>query len=126
MTNGHCICTPEDPELPIELRLPSCERNTDRNLPINHIIPGREIYYIIGQKSIGEDIWTEEYYEVLKDLPQAEQAFIYERKEQLGTFYNDIGLLIVNILDWDIMFDLNLVEAIELPDMSDGYTLILL
>ena len=115
-----------DLTLPIELRLPPCEQNADRNLPINQIIPGREIYYIIGQKSIGQDIWGAEYNEVLKNQPQSEKAFIYERKEMSGTFYNDIGLLIVNILNWDIMFDLNLVEAIELPDMSDGYTLLLL
>ena len=113
-------------KLPIEYRLPPCEKNTNRNLPINHIIQGRRIYYIVGQKSIGKDIWGEKYYEVLKRLPQAKKAFIYERREQLGTFSNNIGLLIVNILDWDTKISQNLVEAIELPDMSDGYTLILL
>ena len=68
-----------------------CRQNHDINSPINQIITGRDIYYIVGQKVIDGRIYSDQYQNVLPYLPRAQEAFIYEMQEG-EKYYNDIGL----------------------------------
>ena len=97
-----------------------CRQNHDINSPINQIITGRDIYYIVGQKVIDGRIYGDQYQNVLPYLPRAQEAFIYEMQEG-EKYYNDIGLLIVNIDDWSNRVSQNLVSPIDLPDNSERY-----
>ena len=119
ITAGHCICK--------ELDIQNCQPNDDRNSPINQILPGGRdtglmIYYHVGQKVIDERIHDNQInLNFLHSLPRAREAFIYEIPEEVGQFYNAIGLLIVNIADWRNKVRQNIVRPIDLPDNSDRY-----
>ena len=80
---------------------------------MNQIIPGRDIYYIVGQQIIDERLTSKEYGDVLYNLPKAKLAFNYSPDDPTNI---DIGLLIVDIANWDSRVAYNIVRPIELPD----------
>ena len=91
-----------------------CKKNLDTNMPVNQIIPGRDIYYIVGQQTIDERlISAEDYGEVLYSLPKAQKAFTAQKTELSKT---DLGILIVDIANWETRVTHNIVHPIELPD----------
>ena len=99
---------------------PECVKNSNRKIPSNQIIPGRDIYYIVGQQIIDERLDTNDYGEVLYGLPKAQKAFLYGTRIGLYKGWRseiDIGLLIVNIQPWDNRPSvLGKVRALDLPD----------
>ena len=83
-------------------------------MPVNQIIQGRDIYYIVGQQTIDERlISAEDYGEVLYSLPKAQKAFTAQ-KTPLSKM--DLGILIVDIANWETRVTHNIVHPIELPD----------
>ena len=87
--------------------------NKDTNMPVNQIIQGRDIYYIVGQQTIDERlISAEDYGEVLYSLPKAQKAFTAQ-KTHLSKL--DLGILIVDIANWETRVTHNIVHPIELP-----------
>ena len=59
-------------------------------MPLNQIIQGRDIYYVVGQQIIDERLISDEDWgEVLYSLPKAQKAFTAQKKQ----FSNDIGIL---------------------------------
>ena len=83
-------------------------------MPVNQIIPGRDIYYIVGQQIIDERLRSDEDYgEVLYSLPKAQKAFTYEINDPLK---KDLGILIVDIENWESRVTHNIVHPIALPD----------
>ena len=97
-----------------------CKKNLDTNTPVNQIIPGRDIYYIVGQKTIDHRLRSnEDYGEVLYSLPKAQKAFALNAQKiaQKRPFAKtDIGILIVDIENWEIRKTHNIVHPILLPD----------
>ena len=105
--------------------------NTDKENPLNQIIRGRDIFYVVGKKDVDDRLfpkmengregkWEKENGEVLHGLPKAQKAFHFspEMKKMNGI---DIGLLIVDIPRWEILTSTNTLEydsvcPIELPD----------
>ena len=107
LTAGHCVCTPRP-------KCVECKKNLDKNMPVNQIIPGRDIYYIVGQQIIDERLRSDEDYgEVLYSLPKAQKAFTYEINDPLK---KDLGILIVDIANWESRVTHNIVHPIALPD----------
>ena len=107
ITAGHCICTGRQ-------KYTECKKNPDKNTPVNQIIPGRDIYYIVGQQIIDERLLSDDDYgEVLYSLPKAQKAFTYWHKSFLK---KDLGILIVDIKNWDSRVLHNIVKPIELPE----------
>ena len=91
-----------------------CKKNLDTNTPVNQIIPGRDIYYIVGQKTIDHRLLSnEDYGEVLYSLPKAQKAFTAQKRP---FSVPDIGILIVDIENWEIRKTHNIVHPIVLPD----------
>ena len=91
-----------------------CKQNLDKNMPVNQIIPGRDIYYIVGQPIIDERLKSDkDYGEVLYSLPKAQKAFTAQ-KTHLSKL--DLGILIVDIANWEARVTNNIVRPIELPD----------
>ena len=80
---------------------------------MNQIIPGRDIYYIVGQQKIDERLYSDKYGNVLYNLPKAELAYNSSPDDPKK---NDIGLIIVDIANWDNRVAHNIVRPIELPD----------
>ena len=112
VTAGHCVCL----QVPKAQRplYPKCEKNQDKKLPVNKIVPGRDIYYIVGQQMVDVRLRSvDKYGEVLYDLPKAQKAYTYEHKD---THKKDIGILIVDIASWENRVLHNIVRPIELPD----------
>ena len=107
LTAGHCVCY-KKPD-----NFPKCNLNPDKNNPVNQIIPGRDIYYVVGQQEMDERLRSEKFGEVLYNLPKAQKAFTYSPNNK---WKKDIGLLIVDIGNWDTRVDSNIVIPIELPD----------
>ena len=107
------MCTPK-------LYTVECKKNLDTNMPVNQIIQGRDIYYIVGQQTIDERlISAEDYGEVLYSLPKAQKAFALNAQKiaQKRPFAKtDIGILIVDIANWETRVTHNIVHPIELPD----------
>ena len=81
--------------------------------PRNQIIPGRDIYYIVGQQIIDERLISDKYGDVLYNLPKAELAYSASPDDPKKI---DIGLLIVDIANWDSRVAYDIVRPIELPD----------
>ena len=111
VTAGHCVCfqRPEDEQSVY----PECKKNVDKNTPLDQIIPGRDIFYVVGQQIIDERLRSDdEYGEVLYNLPKAQKAFTYEHNDPKK---KDIGILIVDIPNWDSQVLHNIVRQIELP-----------
>ena len=93
---------------------PECKKNLDKNLPENQIIPGRDIFYIVGKQTIDDRLRSkEDYGEVLYDLPKAQKAFNHK---PINTWKKDLGLLIVDIAHWDNLVLHNIIRPIKLPD----------
>ena len=83
---------------------------------MNQIIPGRDIYFIVGQQKIDERLYSDNIYKygvVLQNLPKSELAYNSSPDDPKK---NDIGLLIVDIANWDNRVAHNIVRPIELPD----------
>ena len=101
------MCTPRP-------KYVECKQNLDKNMPVNQIIPGRDIYYIVGQPIIDERLKSDkDYGEVLYSLPKAQKGFTYEI---INPLKKDIGMLIVDIANWERRVSHNIVRPIELPD----------
>ena len=112
VTAGHCVCfqRPEDEQSVY----PECRKNLDKNIPIDQIISGRDIFYVVGQQIIDERLRSyDKYGEVLYNLPKAQKAFTYELNYSKK---KDIGILIVDIPHWDNQVLHNIVRPLELPD----------
>ena len=82
-------------------------------MPVNQIIPGRDIYYVVGKQIIDERLMSDDYGEVLYSLPKAQKAFT---AQQRPFDIPDIGILIVDIENWEIRRTHNIVHPIVLPD----------
>ena len=80
---------------------------------MNQIIPGRDIYYIVGQQIVDERLISDKYGDVLYNLSKAELAYNYS---PVNPKKEDIGLLIVDIANWNNRVAYNIVRPIELPD----------
>ena len=120
ITAGHCVCSQKikDKEL-----YPECLLNSGKENPQNQIIPGRDIFYVVGKQVVDDRLLSEDQYgEVLYDLPKARKAFAYSTKTTEGkSKVIDIGLLIVDIPRWEILTSVNAMEydavrPIDLPD----------
>ena len=93
---------------------PECKKNHEKHLPVNQIIPGRDIYYIVGKQTIDARLRSKKHYgEVLYDLPKAQKAFNHQ---SIDPWKKDLGLLIVDIADWDNLVLHNIVRPLKLPD----------
>ena len=83
-------------------------------MPLNQIIQGRDIYYVVGQQIIDERLISDEDWgEVLYSLPKAQKAFTSQKTE---SSFLDLGILIVDIANWETRVTHNIVRPIELPD----------
>ena len=90
-----------------------CKKNDDTNMPLNQIIPGRDIYYVVGKQIIDERLMSDDYGEVLYSLPKDQKAFTAQKREMSKM---DLGILIVDIANWETRVSNNIVRHIELPD----------
>ena len=97
--------------------------NTDKENPLNEIVTGRDIFYVVGKQVVDDRLLSKDRYgEVLYDLPKAQKAFAYTPQTTGKRFKGiDIGLLIVDIPWWEILTSVNPMEydavrPIDLPD----------
>ena len=77
ITAGHCICE----ETTARQNLPRCLPNFDKKNPSNQIIPGRDIFYVVGQRIVDDRLISGDISKMktlLHNLPRAEKAFVYE------------------------------------------------
>ena len=101
---------------------PECLLNSDKNNPSNQIIPGRELFYVVGQDIVDERLMStkqtirdQEVEELLNDLPQAQRAFVYAPEDHLDNPKKiDIGVVIIDI-PASVPFGF-LLCPIDLPD----------
>ena len=120
ITAGHCICD----AMTDERFLPRCLPNFDKKNPSNQIIPGRDIFYVVGQRIVDDRLISGDISKIktlLYNLPRAEKAFVYENNRyHVQTIHGkrklrlsiDIGLILTTA-----NIDPNIVECpIELPE----------
>ena len=48
VTAGHCVCSQRKKDKDL---YPECMLNTDKENPLNQIVTGRDIFYVVGKKT---------------------------------------------------------------------------
>ena len=119
ITAGHCIC--DDMTGVAKNILPRCLLNLDKKNPSNQIIPGRDIFYVVGQRIVDDRLISGDISQIktlLYNLPRAKKAFVYENNRYHSQTIRGKRRLILSIDIGLILTTANIdVECpIELPE----------